>query len=316
MPQLSLSGLVKSFGPTRALNGAALDLKGGEVHALMGENGAGKTTLIRILAGLDQADSGQFLLNGAPLRLTSPVEAKAAGLRFLHQELQVVPGLSVAENMHLAHRYPARLGLVRWRALAAAARAGLERLGVSHIDPRAAMGSLGPGDQMLARIAATLIETGGPAPWAYVMDEPTAALTGAEVERLFVAIAALRGAGAAILYVSHRMDEVLRLADRVTVLRDGVHVSTRAIAGTSRDEIIRDMTGRDFSNLFPPAAGPAAPATRAERRRGAGSGTTAALPRSPASPAARSSPRTTACAAETRSCPRPGGAGQAAIAGE
>lgn len=258
MPELVLNGLVKTFGQTRALSGAALTLRGGEVLALMGENGAGKSTLIRILAGLEVPEAGTILLNGAPVRLTSPAEAEAAGLRFLHQELHIVPGLSVAENMHLAHPYPSRCGLVRWQALTTAAQAALARLGVSHIDPRQDMGALGPGDQMLARIAATLVEARGPEPWAYVMDEPTAALTGAESERLFAAIETLKAAGKAILYVSHRMDEVLRLSDRVTVLRDGAHVSTLPLVETSRDQIIRDMTGRDFSNLFPP---PAAPAT-------------------------------------------------------
>ena len=257
MPELVLNGLVKTFGQTRALNGAALTLRGGEVLALMGENGAGKSTLIRILAGLEVPEAGTILLDGTALRLTSAAEAEAAGLRFLHQENQTVPGLSVAENMHLARPYPARFGLVRWKTLAAAARAALCRLGVSHIDPRQEIGALGPGDQMLARIAATLVNAPGPAPWAYVMDEPTAALTGVEAERLFTAIETLKSAGKAILYVSHRMDEVLRLSDRVTVLRDGAHVSSRPLAETSRDQIIRDMTGRDFANLFPPSAAPA-----------------------------------------------------------
>ena len=255
MPQLTLHGVVKTYGQTRALNGAGLELRGGEVHALMGENGAGKSTRIRILAGLAISYAGTILLNGARLRLTSPADADTAGLRFLHQELHIVPGLSVAENMHLAHSYPTRLGLIRWRALSDFAQTALKSLGVTHIDPRAPMADLGPGDQMLARIAATLI-TAGPKPWAYVMDEPTAALTGAEAERLFAAIGTLRTTGHAILYVSHRMDEVLRLSDRVTVLRDGAHVSTHAITDTSRDQIIRDMTGRDFSSLFRPAMVP------------------------------------------------------------
>lgn len=255
MPRLTISGLTKAYGPARALDGAALDLAGGEVHALMGENGAGKSTLIRILAGLARADGGTFLLDDLPLRLGSPAAAKAAGFRFLHQELQVVPGLSVAENMHLSRPYPLRFGLVNWSALAAAAQTALSRLGVSHIAPRAAMSSLGPGDQMLVRIAATLLPDDGPAPWAYVMDEPTAALAGAESARLFQAIATLKSQGAAILYVSHRMDEVMTLADRVTVLRDGAHVSTRAIAKTSRDQIIHDMTGRALADLYPRQAG-------------------------------------------------------------
>lgn len=258
MPSLVVSGLVKSYGPARALNGAALDLRGGEVHALMGENGAGKSTLIRILAGLERADAGTITLNGVNARIRTPADAQAAGFRFLHQELQVVPGLSVAENMHLSRPYPSRFGLVRWGALAAAAQSALVRLGVAHIDPRLPINGYGPGDQMLVRIAATLLTGDGPEPWLYVMDEPTAALTGIEADRLFAAIAALRRAGAAMLYVSHRIDEVLRISDRVTVLRDGAHVSTRALAETSRDRIIHEMTGRDFSQLYPPRAAPVA----------------------------------------------------------
>ena len=251
MPHLLISGLTKSYGPARALTSAALDLRGGEVHALMGENGAGKSTLIRILAGLEQADTGSILLDGHPLTLGTPARAEAAGFRFLHQELQIVPALDVAENMHLSRPYPRRLGLVHWPALHRAANRALRDLGVDHIDSRAAMGNLGPGDQMLVRIAATLLPA-DPAPWLYVMDEPTAALTGAESARLFDAIARLKAQGAAILYVSHRMDEVMALADRITILRDGAHVATHARTDTDRDGLIRDMTGRALSDLFPP----------------------------------------------------------------
>lgn len=255
MPQLCFSGLVKTYGAARALDGVALDLRSGEVHALMGENGAGKSTLIRILAGIERADAGQITLDGTVLRLAGPTDAEAAGLRFLHQELQVVPGLSVAENMHLARPYPTRFGLVDWRALRQAARVALARLGVDQIDPDRAMAALGPGDQMLVRIAATLLTGGGRAPWLYVLDEPTAALTGAEAERLFGAIGALVAGGAGVLYVSHRIDEVLRLCHRVTVLRDGATVSSRAISATDRVRIIHDMTGRALSDLYPRRAG-------------------------------------------------------------
>ncbi|MEY4781039.1 MAG: hypothetical protein RLZZ607_2352, partial [Pseudomonadota bacterium] len=120
MPQLALHGVVKTYGQTRALDGAGLELRGGEIHALMGENGAGKSTLIRILAGLEMPDAGQISFHGAPVALTSPAAAEGLGLRFLHQELQIVPALSVAENMHLAHPYPTfGLGIVRWDALRA-----------------------------------------------------------------------------------------------------------------------------------------------------------------------------------------------------
>lgn len=251
MPHLSITGLVKSYGPTRALTGAALDLRGGEVHALMGENGAGKSTLIRILAGLEQPDAGTILLDGTPLPLGTPTAATAAGFRFLHQELQIVPALDVAENMHLARPYPRRLGLVHWSALHRAAHQALTRLGVDHIPTDTLMASLGPGDQMLVRIAATLLPA-DPAPWLYVLDEPTAALTDAESARLFTAIATLKAQGSAILYVSHRMDEVMALADRITILRDGAHIATRQRSETTRDQIIHDMTGRALSDLFPP----------------------------------------------------------------
>jgi ribose transport system ATP-binding protein len=252
---LSLTGITKAYGATLALRSASLSVRGGEVHALMGENGAGKSTLIRILAGLERADAGAITLDGASLRLTGPAEAAAAGFRFLHQEVQVVPGLSVAENMHLAHVYPTRWGLVDWRRLHAASGAALAELGIGHIDPRAGMAGLGSGDRMLVRIAATLIAGAGPEPWLYVLDEPTAALTQPEAERLFAVIARLTARGAGVLYVSHRMDEVMRLADRVTVLRNGASVSTVDRASMDRDRIIRDMTGRELGALFPGRSG-------------------------------------------------------------
>ena len=255
MPRLTLTGLVKTYGAARALDGAALELCGGEVHALMGENGAGKSTLIKVLAGLERLDRGAVLLEGAVVPLGSPAAARALGLRFLHQELQVVPQVSVAENMHLSRRYPTRFGLVDWRALRAASAQALGQLGIGHIDPGAAMAALGPGDQMLVRIAATLIAEDGPAPWLYVMDEPTAALTGVEAARLFAVIGSLKAQGAGVLYVSHRMDEVMTLADRITVLRDGAHISTRARGETDQARLIHDMTGREMRDLYPARRG-------------------------------------------------------------
>ena len=251
MPELRLEGLSRRFGQVQALDSVDLVLKGGEVHSLMGENGAGKSTLIRLLAGLDRPDAGRIALDGTDLVPGSPAAVRAAGLRFIHQELHAVPGLSVSENMHLDHRYPRRAGLVDWGRLNAAAGRALARLGVSHIDPRRPMGELATGDQMIVRIAGTLIDDGGAAPWLYVMDEPTAALTGGESERLFAVIAELVAGGAGVLYVSHRMPEVLRLSDVVTVLRDGRLISTRPLAETGQDRIIREMTGRDLSALFP-----------------------------------------------------------------
>ena len=249
MPILTLDHIHRRFGAVQALDDVGLTLRAGEVQALMGENGAGKSTLIRILAGLDRPDSGGLTLDGTTLPPGTPAAMRAAGLRFIHQELHPVPGLSVAENMHLDHPYPTRFGLVDWRALNHASRGALDRLGLS-LDPSRPMSDLGAGDQMLVRIAATLI---GDAPaWLYVMDEPTAALTNAEADRLFAVIAELVRQGAGVLYVSHRMPEVLRLADKVTVLRDGRLVSSRALPETDQTRIIAEMTGRDLSDLFPP----------------------------------------------------------------
>ena len=256
MRELKLEGLSRRFGQVQALEDVSLTLRSGEVHALMGENGAGKSTLIRLLAGLDRPDTGRMLLDGVALQTKSPAAMRAAGLRFIHQELHVVPALSVAENMHLDHPYPRRAGLVAWRRLNAAAARVLGRLKVSHIDPRAPMSALPTGDRMIVRIAATLIDDAAAPPWLYVMDEPTAALTREESERLFAVIGELVAEGAGVLYVSHRMPEVLRLSDRVTVLRDGRHISTLPLSETGQARIIREMTGRDLSALFPERATP------------------------------------------------------------
>jgi ribose transport system ATP-binding protein len=252
MAELILDSLSRTYGAARALDRVSLVIRSGEVQALMGENGAGKSTLIRLMAGLEAPDGGTMRLNGQTVSFANAGAAQAAGLRFIHQELQVVPALSVAENMHLSRPYPRWAGLVHWQALRRAAGAALSRLGLSRIDPDQPMSRLGPGDQMLVRIAATLIGDDGPRPWLYVMDEPTAALTGTEAERLFDVIGELKAGGAGILYVSHRMAEVMRLSDRITVLRDGRHVSTAPRGQTDQTQLILDMTGRDLSSLFPP----------------------------------------------------------------
>jgi ABC-type sugar transport system ATPase subunit len=257
MTTLSLASLSRRYGAATALDGVSLSFHAGEIHALMGENGAGKSTLIRLLAGLERPDAGTMSLDGRPLVFTAPQAAQDAGLRFLHQELHIVPGLSVAENMHLALPFPTRFGLVDWHALRDAAESALSRLGLTHIDPRAPMSRLGPGDRMLTRIAATLIPQPGPAPWLYVLDEPTAALTGPEADRLFATLRDLRKQGAGILYVSHRMAEVMDLSDRITVLRDGRHISTRQRLDTTEAQIIADMTGRPSSYIYPPRVTPA-----------------------------------------------------------
>lgn len=251
MPQLDIKEISRRFGAVQALDSVSLQLSSGEVHAVMGENGAGKSTLIRILAGLDRPDTGTLQLDGAALPAGNPLVMRAAGLRFIHQELHIVPGLSVAENMHLTHPYPRRLGLVNWRALHKAAGKALSRLDLDRIDPRGPISALGAGDQMLVRIASSLIQDAGRPAWLYVMDEPTAALTTEEADRLFRVIDELLRQGAGVLYVSHRMQEVLSLADRISVLRDGAVVSSRSATETTQARVIEEMTGRDLSQLFP-----------------------------------------------------------------
>jgi ribose transport system ATP-binding protein len=258
LPVLEFLGLTKHYGAAPALDDVSLTLRGGSIRALMGENGAGKSTLIRLVAGVVPADRMEVRRDGAAIPLRSAADAARAGFRIIHQELNIVPQLSVAENVLLGHPAPRRLGaFIHWRRLEDRARTALDALGVTHIDPRAQAGDLPVGDRMLTRIASALVADGGAAPCLYVFDEPTAALTARESERLFTVIARLKAAGAAILYVSHRMDEVLRHCDEVTVLRDGRHVLTVPLAQTSRAGIIAAMTGRAVADGPPPRQTPA-----------------------------------------------------------
>jgi ribose transport system ATP-binding protein len=264
MATLTLSGLDKSYGSARVLRDVGLTLRGGEVHALMGENGAGKSTLIKVLAGIVDADRMALNIDGAERRLTGPADAAALGLRFVHQELNIVPSLSVAENILLSRRTPRRFGLaVDWAEMRARAADALARFGADHIDPGARAGSLSTGDRMLTVLAGLLASDDLP-PAFFVMDEPTAALTHAEADRLFKVIAELKARGAGILYVSHRMAEVVEIADRVTVLRDGAVALSCPMAETSKAGIIEAMTGQAVADAYP--------ARPEGRRRGARDG--------------------------------------------
>lgn len=246
MERLSLIGLSKAYDGLPALRDVTLHLEAGRVHALMGENGAGKSTLIKLIAGVVRADTMQVMCDGTSVAIASPADATRAGFRVIHQELNIVPQLSVAENIQLGRPFPRRLGLlVDWRQLKDRARAALEFLGAAHIDVTAQAGDLPTGDRMLTCIASALtVDPDVPAPCLYVLDEPTAALTASESEKLFDVIKRLTARGAAVLYVSHRMDEVMRICDDVTVLRDGQHVMTAPIADTARAAIIEAMTGQ------------------------------------------------------------------------
>jgi ribose transport system ATP-binding protein len=252
---LTVTGANKTYIGIPALIDASLDLRAGEVHALMGENGAGKSTLIKILAGVLQPDSIQISLRARPATIRHAQDAFKLGLRFIHQELNIVPQLSVAENVFLSQPYPTHAGIfVNWNQLNERTGSVLAQLGVSHISPRQQMARLSPGDQMLVSIARAFIgddSTGQSPASVYVMDEPTASLSGQETTMLFNVIDGLRKRGCAVLYVSHRLDEIFKIADRVTIMRDGRVVDNQLTRDVTPADLIRMMTGRTLQQVYP-----------------------------------------------------------------
>ena len=242
--RLEMRGIVKRFGGVVALDGATLEARAGEILGLCGENGAGKSTLLKILAGVHVHGSydGDLVLDGAPLTLGSTAAARAAGIAIVHQELLLVPEMTVAENLMLG-REPRRFGFVDNAALEAAARALLRRFGEEAIDVRAPVGTLGIGLQQVVEIVRAL----GDDARVLVLDEPTAALTGDEAARLFATLKRLAAGGTTCIYVSHRMDEVFALCDRITVLRDGKTVGTVVARASSGAEVVRMMIGREHT---------------------------------------------------------------------
>jgi ribose transport system ATP-binding protein len=252
MDLLSLRDVSKSYGAVPVLRGASLVVAPGEIHALMGENGAGKSTLIKILAGVVAPDRAEIRVDGRAVMIDSPAAAHRLGLRFIHQEINVVSALSVAENIFLGRRYPTRAGLfVDWRQLEAVARDALLRLGITHIDPRMPVGRLSLGDRMLVRISSAFLSEPDAPARLYVMDEPTAALSAEEAERLFAVLREIRKAGNSVLYVSHRLDEVMALCDRATVLRDGKSIDSGRLADITHDDLVAMMIGRQVEGAYP-----------------------------------------------------------------
>jgi ribose transport system ATP-binding protein len=259
MTFLSLDNVAKAYAGVPALRRVTLTIEPGEIHALMGENGAGKSTLIKILAGVVTPDQATIAIDGRPVTIGSPQEAHRLGFRFIHQEFNVVPALSVAENIFMGRRYPKHAGmLVDWTTLNATARDALEKLGITHIDPREKMARLAPGDQMLVRLSSAFLSEPDAPARLYVMDEPTAALTRDESERLFKVLREIRANGGSVLYVSHRLDEVMALCDRATVMRDGATIDTGKMADITHDDLIALMIGRKVEEAYPaPASSPA-----------------------------------------------------------
>ncbi|WP_433078641.1 sugar ABC transporter ATP-binding protein [Dactylosporangium sp. CA-052675] len=243
---LVLEGVSKSFGAVAALRDVRLDLRAGEAHALVGENGAGKSTLVKILAGAHAPDAGTLSLDGEPLVLAKPADARAAGIAVIYQEPTLFPDLSVAENIFMG-RQPLKSGRrIDTAEMRRRATELFTRLGVQ-MDPDRPARGLSIADQQLVEIAKALSFDAR----VLVMDEPTAALSGVEVERLFAVARSLRDAGAAVLFISHRFDEVFALCQRITVMRDGQWVSTDPADELTVADVVRRMVGREVGKLFP-----------------------------------------------------------------
>ncbi|MFI9780142.1 sugar ABC transporter ATP-binding protein [Streptomyces sp. NPDC051956] len=246
IPVLALEGVSKSFGAVRALRGVSLRLYPGEAHALAGENGAGKSTLIKTLAGVHRPDSGVVLLDGEPVAFNGPADARDTGVAVIYQEPTLFPDLSVAENIFMGRQPRRSLGRVDHRAVKQAAADLFTRLGVD-LDPDQPARGLSIADQQLVEIAKALSFDAR----VLIMDEPTAALTGSEVARLFGVVRTLREQGAAILFISHRLEEIFELCQRVTTLRDGAWISSEPLEGLTEDDLVRRMVGRDLDELYP-----------------------------------------------------------------
>ncbi len=253
--RLSMREISKSFGGVHALRDVTFESHAAEVHALCGENGAGKSTLMKILAGAITDYDGRIVLDGREVRFAGPRDAEDAGIRIIYQELNLVPELSVAANIFLGRERSRGLGWLDDRTMEAEARRMFERLGAP-IRPRTPVGDLRIGDQQMVEIAKALMFDAA----ILIMDEPTSALSDAEVSRLFRVIDDLRRHGTTVLYISHKMNEVFALADRVTVLRDGRFVASAPRDQTGPDQVVRWMVGREIAGLHfehPPASGKA-----------------------------------------------------------
>ncbi|MEG2073854.1 MAG: sugar ABC transporter ATP-binding protein, partial [Angelakisella sp.] len=248
--RLEMRNVVKTFPGVKALDNAQLKLKPGTVHALMGENGAGKSTLMKCMFGIYKMDSGEIIYEGKPIHIGDPMEALNAGIAMVHQELQPIPERSVAENIYIG-RYPMKttLGFIKTvdhkKMYEDTVRLLKEvRMG---FDPKAKLGTLSVSQMQSVEIAKAVSANCK----VLILDEPTSSLTAKEVEALFRIIADLKATGVSIVYISHKMDEILRISDEVTIMRDGQYIGTWDSKDLTTDAIITKMVGRELSNLYP-----------------------------------------------------------------
>ena len=252
VPPLAMTGIGKHFPGVIALDNVDLTLEAGKVHALMGENGAGKSTLIKILAGVYGKDAGTIRIAGRETTLSGPADALRQGIKVVFQEIALISEFTVAENIFLEEYPTGRTGSIDWRKISRDAKALFERIGFD-VDTSARTGTLPISQQQMVEIARALAQEAR----IVVMDEPTSSLTPNEVALLFTVIRRLTSLGIAVIYVSHKLDEVFEIADTVTVLRDGRHISTKPIADHTNETLIQDMIGRQIDDLFPRSRGQA-----------------------------------------------------------
>ena len=244
--RVEMNNITKSFAGVKALQGVSFQLKPGEVHALMGENGAGKSTLIKILSGVLTPDSGEIKIEGKPIHICSPIDGIRNGISVIYQEFALVQHLSVTENIFL-HELRESKGLLNWKNLRTRAKQFLKETGFENIDVNARVKDLSVAYQQVVEICKALTRNAS----VLVLDEPTAVLTNTEVKQLFVLIKKLRESGVAIIYISHRLEEVFSIADRITVLKDGQYVTTVDTRSITSGELVNLMIGRELGSYFP-----------------------------------------------------------------
>lgn len=244
--EIELRNIHKAFGSNEVLKGVDLKLKSGEVHALMGENGAGKSTLMNILTGIHKQDKGQIFVDGKEISFKNPLEAEAYGIAFIHQELNIWPNLSILENLFLMHSVTNGMGILDFKAMRAMAEQKCREIEIElPLDMEA--GECSVGQQQMTEIVRNLLLDAK----VVIMDEPTAALTERETEKLFEVMRSLKKRGVAMVYISHRMEEVTQNCDTITVMRDGVSVATKPVKEYSMEQIVRDMVGRSITEFYP-----------------------------------------------------------------
>jgi len=243
---IQMSGISKSFSGNQVLNDVSFELANGEIHALMGENGAGKSTLMKILSGIHHKDSGHILVDGEEQTFKTIKDSERSGIHVIHQELNILPDLSVAENLFLGKELTYGFGIMKRAEMRRQAHDLLCKLGLD-IDPKTRAGDLSVGKQQLVEIAKAIASDAK----YIVMDEPTAALTDREIQTLFETVRELKNKGISFVYISHRMEEIFAICDRITILRDGQYAGVRDIPKTSFDEIVAMMVGRELGERFP-----------------------------------------------------------------